>query len=44
MIKFKKISARFPNHARLIHPDGVAGFNDSNLAKLAQAFENTTEG
>jgi len=36
-------TARFPNHARLVHPDGAAGFNAANLAKLAQMFENTTE-
>ncbi len=32
----------FPNHYRIIHPDGVAGFSDANLAKLAQVFSNTT--
>ena len=32
----------FPNHYRITHPDGVAGFNDVNLAKLAQVFTNTT--
>jgi len=36
-------TARFPNHARLIHPDGVAGFNETNLVMLALVFENTTE-
>jgi hypothetical protein len=34
---------RFPNHARLIHPRGVAGFTDENLARLAATFRNTTE-
>ncbi len=33
----------FDNHARLIHPKGVDGFTDSNLALLASAFQ-TTEG
>lgn len=36
-------TARFANHARVIHPDGVDGFNDGNLDRLAQTFENTTE-
>ena len=29
---------RLPNHYRLIHPDGVAGFNDANLARLSAVF------
>jgi hypothetical protein len=29
---------RFPNHGRLIHPNGPAGFNDVALGILAQAF------
>ena len=32
---------RFPNHARLIHAEGVAGFSDHNLTRLAAAFGNT---
>jgi hypothetical protein len=35
-------SAALPNHHRIIHPDGVAGFNDANLADLAGVFEDTT--
>jgi hypothetical protein len=35
-------SAALPNHHRIIHPQGVAGFNDANLAGLAEAFVNTT--
>jgi hypothetical protein len=35
-------TSRFPNHARVIHPDGIAGFTDANLARLAQAFRETT--
>ena len=31
-----------PNHHRIIHPEGVAGFNDENLARLAEVFVNTT--
>jgi len=34
-------TTRFPNHARLIHPDGVAGFTDANLERLAQTFRDT---
>jgi hypothetical protein len=37
-------TTRFPNHACLIHPDGIIGFNDANLAKLAQIFQNMAEG
>ena len=35
-------STALPNHHRLIHPEGVAGFDDANLARLAEVFENTT--
>jgi hypothetical protein len=35
-------STRLPTHHRLIHPDGVAGFTDANLARLAAASANTT--
>ncbi|MGH8065005.1 MAG: hypothetical protein ACRERE_07135 [Candidatus Entotheonellia bacterium] len=35
-------TARFPNHGRLIHPKGVAGFTDENLQTLAATFRNTT--
>lgn len=35
-------SHRFPNHARLIHPLGAAGFSDANLARLEQVFQDTT--
>jgi hypothetical protein len=31
----------FPNHARVVHPNGVAGFTDANLQLLAAAFVNT---
>ncbi len=34
-------SAKFPNHARVIHSEGAAGFSDANLERLAQAFTNT---
>jgi hypothetical protein len=36
-------TSRFPNHARLIHPKGVAGFTDTNLAQLARVFHDTEE-
>lgn len=35
-------SRRLPNHHRLIHPQGEAGFSDENLERLAAAFTNTT--
>ena len=35
-------TSRFANHARLIHPEGVLGFTDNQLAALAQTFQNTT--
>jgi hypothetical protein len=35
-------TSRFPNHARLIHPAGEAGFADANLAELTKAFHDTT--
>jgi hypothetical protein len=35
-------SGALPHHHRIIHPEGVAGFNDVNLARLAEAFVNTT--
>jgi hypothetical protein len=35
-------SASLPNHHRIVHPDGAAGFNDANLAQLAEAFITTT--
>jgi anthranilate phosphoribosyltransferase len=31
---------RFPQHARLIHPDGVAGFSLENLNRLSKCFTN----
>ena len=33
---------RLPNHYRLIHPDGVAGFNDENLGRLSAVFTETS--
>lgn len=33
---------RLPNHHRLVHPAGEAGFSDENLARLTAAFTNTT--
>jgi hypothetical protein len=35
-------TARFLNHARLIHPRGVVGFTDENLQTLAATFHNIT--
>jgi hypothetical protein len=34
-------SAKFPNHARIIHPEGVAGFSDANLERLFKGFQDT---
>jgi hypothetical protein len=33
---------KIPNHYRLVHPDGVAGFNDENLARLSAVFTETS--
>jgi hypothetical protein len=33
---------KLPNHYRIIHPEGVAGFSDESLADLASVFTNTT--
>ena len=33
---------RFPQHARLIHPDGTDGFTQENLERLAECFEDHT--
>ena len=30
----------FPNHARLVHSEGVSGFCEANLRQLVQAFTN----
>ena len=35
-------STALPNHHRIIHPEGAAGFNDNHLARLAEVFVNTT--
>ena len=34
-------TTRFPNHARLIHPQGVVGFADEHLVTLAATFHDT---
>ena len=33
---------RLPQHYRLIHPEGVAGFDDTNLRRLSAAFIETS--
>lgn len=33
---------KLPNHYRLIHPDGVAGFNVENLTRLSAVFTETS--
>lgn len=35
-------SRLLPNHHRIIHPDGAAGFSDANLATLGAVFTDTT--
>ena len=35
-------SRNLPNHHRIIHPDGAAGFHDANLARLSLIFDDTT--
>ncbi len=35
---------KFPNHHRIIHPVGAAGFVDENLARLSRAFINILLG
>jgi hypothetical protein len=32
----------FANHARLVHPKGIDGFTDANLAELSKVFEDLT--
>jgi hypothetical protein len=36
---FPDPSAKFPNHARIAHPGGVAGFSDTNLQQLSKVFQ-----
>jgi hypothetical protein len=33
---------KLPNHYQLIHPEGVAGFNDENLVRLSAVFTQTS--
>jgi hypothetical protein len=35
-------SRRFPQHGRLTHPDGAAGFSQDNRERLALGFTNQT--
>lgn len=35
-------SRTLPNHYRIIHPDGSAGFSDVNLSRLVMAFVNSS--
>ena len=35
-------STALPNHHRIIHPDGAAGFTDANLGRLAEVFRDST--
>ena len=40
---FPDPTSRFPNHARIIHPDSIDGFVDENLKELEKIFQNTKE-
>lgn len=33
---------KLPQHSRLIHPEGVAGFTDANLLRLSAMFRETS--
>ena len=33
---------KWPQHYRLVHPDGVAGFTDVNLLRLSAVFSETS--
>ena len=33
---------KLPNHHRLVHPWGIRGFSDENLARLAAVFTDTS--
>ena len=39
---FPNPTRRLPQHYRLIHPDGVAGFTDVNLLRLSAVFRETS--
>jgi hypothetical protein len=39
---FPNPTKRLPYHYRLIHPEGVAGFDDANLRRLSTAFIETS--
>ncbi len=38
---FPNPTRKLPEHYRLIHPDGVAGFTDANLLRLSAVFSET---
>ena len=39
---FPNPTRKLPQHYRLIHPDGVAGFTDVNLLRLSAVFSETS--
>jgi hypothetical protein len=39
---FPNPTKRLPHHYRLIHPEGIAGFTDENLARLSAVFTETS--
>lgn len=42
-VMIPKPTRKLPNHHRITHSDGVAGFSDENLKRLAEAFHDTVE-
>jgi hypothetical protein len=39
---FPNPTKKFPQHYRLIHPEGVGGFTDANLLRLSAVFRETS--
>ena len=35
---------KFPNHHRIVHPEGASGFSEVNLGRLSEAFVDTMLG
>jgi hypothetical protein len=42
-VVFEVPTHTLPNHGRIIHPDGIEGFTEDNLARLCEAFTKTEE-
>jgi hypothetical protein len=39
---YPNLTKKLPNHYRLIHAEGVTGFNDANLTRLSTVFTETS--